>query len=915
MKKNFNNLILMLTVALLMSLLASCSFIDNLGKLNHTHDYSLLKYDSVNHWYECLCGDKSYIENHSGGVATELDKAICLVCNQAYGDTIIHSHKFNKETPNKEYLHCDATCESKALYYYSCVCGEKGQNTFEYGNPLGHNYGVWASNGDGTHSKTCANDNSHKITENCSGGIATEKERPICVDCNQSYGEVLPHKHVFNNALTSKEFLKINATCQTSAEYFYSCACGEHGEASFYYGGVVDCLFLDYVSNNDATYRNDGTKTSQCSYGCGKTNTMIDWNSKIKVDIPEGEIYVRVDDYVFFGSFPQTIKSKDVTIEGGRDENGYYLGSDGEKYALGWTVYETNRKTFTDGTKLVEGEKYYFKVEPIRWKIIKEGNGVITLLCDSIINAKNFSSGDNNYANSYIRSYLNNFFLNNSFSQAQQEVIMVSTVDNSKSSTDSKDPSYSYNPYACENTKDKVYLLSYREKYNLINSGYNVEDFPLICSDYAIVNGADTDNMCWLRSPTFYNKNMAQTFYYAGAECSDSRIGIAPVIQMHLGCNYIKRSTNDRLVSPATCQQKAVYLAKCVCGKSETYEYGEYAKHNYQNNLCVWCGAEFFTEGLEFSLLNNNSAYSVIDYNGNTDSVYIPSEYLGKPVTNIGDKSFSHCYYISQIRIPETVISIGDQSFTSCSSLKSITIPRNVVSLGANLFEFCSNLMEINVYNSDYYISIDGDLYSKDAKTLVYYAIGKRATKFTVPSAVTAIGDYAFRSCNALKEITLSNNLISIGKAAFSICNIETLTIPKSVTTIGESAFSSNNFLVSVIFEDGIQLKTISAEMFMGCETLKNIKLPNSITRIDESAFTGCEELNVIVIPLSVKYVDHAVFFACVNLTIYCEQSTVSYHWSPSWNSSGLPKFYYSEYEPTLEGNYWHYVDGVPTKW
>ncbi|MBO4323293.1 MAG: hypothetical protein J5836_01380, partial [Clostridia bacterium] len=26
-------------------------------------------------------------------------------------------------------------------------------------------------------------------------------------------------------------------------------------------------------------------------------------------------------------------------------------------------------------------------------------------------------------------------------------------------------------------------------------------------------------------------------------------------------------------------------------------------------------------------------------------------------------------------------------------------------------------------------------------------------------------------------------------------------------------------------------------------------------------------------------------------------------------------RYYYSEEEPTESGNYWHYVDGVPTEW
>ena len=51
-----------------------------------------------------------------------------------------------------------ATCESKA------VCSTCGK---EYGDVLGHNYGEYVSNGDGTHTKTCLNDSNHKITEKC----------------------------------------------------------------------------------------------------------------------------------------------------------------------------------------------------------------------------------------------------------------------------------------------------------------------------------------------------------------------------------------------------------------------------------------------------------------------------------------------------------------------------------------------------------------------------------------------------------------------------------------------------------------------------------------------------------------------------------------------------------------------------
>ena len=53
-----------------------------------------------------------------------------------------------------------------------------------------HDWGAWSSNGDGTHTRICASNSSHKQTEKCSGGTATDKDRAICSICNAPYGEI-----------------------------------------------------------------------------------------------------------------------------------------------------------------------------------------------------------------------------------------------------------------------------------------------------------------------------------------------------------------------------------------------------------------------------------------------------------------------------------------------------------------------------------------------------------------------------------------------------------------------------------------------------------------------------------------------------------------------------------------------------
>ena len=73
---------------------------------------------------------------HTGGTATCTDKAVCSVCGMEYGE--LAPHVFDLKVATAEYLASEATCTQKATYYYSCVCGEKGTETFEHGELAEH---------------------------------------------------------------------------------------------------------------------------------------------------------------------------------------------------------------------------------------------------------------------------------------------------------------------------------------------------------------------------------------------------------------------------------------------------------------------------------------------------------------------------------------------------------------------------------------------------------------------------------------------------------------------------------------------------------------------------------------------------------------------------------------------------------
>ena len=52
-------------------------------------------------------------------------------------------HTFDKKVESMNFKASDATCVSGEKYYYSCVCGACGTETFDVGEPLGHSFGEW----------------------------------------------------------------------------------------------------------------------------------------------------------------------------------------------------------------------------------------------------------------------------------------------------------------------------------------------------------------------------------------------------------------------------------------------------------------------------------------------------------------------------------------------------------------------------------------------------------------------------------------------------------------------------------------------------------------------------------------------------------------------------------------------------
>ena len=310
-----------------------------------------------------------------------------------------------------------------------------------------------------------------------------------------------------------------------------------------------------------------------------------------------------------------------------------------------------------------------------------------------------------------------------------------------------------------------------------------------------------------------------------------------------------------------------------VCGTTITPQQTiETLGHNYVNNICEKCGDTIVTGTAGLYDANDNliafwdelvNTYGMnvsIDYTYDNIETRVSSPYyvltknsklssgvkliIDDNVKKIGNCAFVNCYHLTSVVIGNSVTTIGEAAFDKCGSLTSVKIGSSVTTIGEAEFNSCKSLISIEVdENNEYYKSIDGNLYSKDGKTLIQYAIGKTATNFEILDGVTTIGNNAFQNCTSLESIVIPNSVTTIGNFAFYRCtSLTSVVIPDSVETIGNYAFYNCTSLMSVVIPDGVT--TIGDWAFFGCQSLTSVVIPDSVTTIGSDAFSYCNKLS-----------------------------------------------------------------------
>ncbi len=354
--------------------------------------------------------------------------------------------------------------------------------------------------------------------------------------------------------------------------------------------------------------------------------------------------------------------------------------------------------------------------------------------------------------------------------------------------------------------------------------------------------------------------------------------------------------------------------------------------HHYVEHVCVRCGDILPSDGLEYTLSEDETYYILSKLGACIDTrVYIADEYGGLPVKEIAPEVFQFAEHITYVYIPDTITTIGESAFWNCTNLESIILPDSITHIGNESFTYCESLTEISIPQGVECISEGlflncyklAQIELPDGLRVIEpYAFSGCASlvSITLPSSVETIGDDAFFGCWKLVEIinhsalplSLSNDFWDYGCITghareihrgesrienyndYLFCTYDDvhyllgyvgddtdLVLPENYDgytyhIIGY-AFWGRTDLTSVVVGNGVT--EIHYGAFSGCTSLKSVVFGDSIERIDSQAFYRCSGLTELVIPKNITRIYHDAFVGCTGLTkIVVDGENLKYH-------------------------------------
>lgn len=431
-----------------------------------------------------------------------------------------------------------------------------------------------------------------------------------------------------------------------------------------------------------------------------------------------------------------------------------------------------------------------------------------------------------------------------------------------------------------------------------ITTSYEIPETVKLIKPYAFKS---CSNLCFVRIPNSVTEIGDYAFFrcerlnYISFQNSITSIGVGVFEQSGLNSIDIPESVTSIGMSAfkGCCSLISATLPKALekIGESAFQNCSNLKYINIPNSLTT-ISRKVFEGCSSLSSINIPNSIISFEFQSFKDCTSLHSITIPNSVKVFYTRAFYGCTSLEFIILPNFVSVIGLSLFENCTSLTHITLPDSLTIIPQNTFKFCTNLKTIDISNSittigveafqesglssitlpksvssveygafaysaikhidvdienQYFCSVNGVLFNKSMTELIAYPPGKSVINYTIPETVITIGFSAFKTCNNLASVRISNSIKIIGCEAFKFCeNLNSITIPNSVSEIRHSAFEHCSSLKSLTIPES--LNVIYEKAFKDCKSLNEIVFCNSFTSLGNNSFDGCIALSNIYI-------------------------------------------------------------------
>ena len=187
-------------------------------------------FENDTHFHACTvanCTHRADEASCDGGTATCSAKAVCAICENAYGSTLPHTWEEEMEIESRIVPGSGSDCQTHLEFYYGCTNCDAVSDTEKFtGSGVGnHQMSTdWSFDND-THFHACTVANcTHREDEaSCDGGTATCSAKAICATCSNAYGSTLSHTWEEKEELDVRLVPGSGSDCQHAKEYYCGC--------------------------------------------------------------------------------------------------------------------------------------------------------------------------------------------------------------------------------------------------------------------------------------------------------------------------------------------------------------------------------------------------------------------------------------------------------------------------------------------------------------------------------------------------------------------------------------------------------------------------------------------------------------------------------------------------------------------